>query len=173
MTLSNTDVLTYLEECLNKCYYVIEKPWNQTELAQEFIKYSIEVPRTLKQITKNFIYLSQLEPEIFPEQIEIDSEASKISDSIIAVAMRVMTHFERRGYNNEIVTIFHPKINEELGGDFAEALLEVLVARHRFQTAIDSKAFFYLTTLESLMAIPDFKVRFMKLPKTPFLPAPL
>ena len=60
-----------------------------------------------------------------------------------------------------------------MGGDFAEAFLEVLIARQRFQTIIDNKAFFYLTVLESIMTIPGFKLRFMKLSKMPFLPAPL
>ena len=87
--------------------------------------------------------------------------------------MRVMTHFEHRGFNMEIMKIFHPKINEDMGGDFPEAFIEVLIARHRFQTIIDGKAFFYLTVLESIMVIPDFKLRFMKLPKIPFMPASL
>ena len=72
----------------------------------------------LTQIIKNFIYLSQCEPEIFPDQIEKDHDANKMSDQTIAVAMRVMTHFEQRGFNLEILNIFFPKINEDLGGDF-------------------------------------------------------
>ena len=96
-----------------------------------------------------------------------------MSDQIIAIAMRLMTHFEQRGFNMEILNIFHPKVNEDLGGDFPEAFIEVLIARQRFQTIIDGKAFFYLTVLESIIGIPDFKLRFMKLPKMPFMPATL
>lgn len=33
------------------------------------------------QIVKNFVYLSITEPEIFPEQLEIDQAASKIPQS--------------------------------------------------------------------------------------------
>ena len=30
----NTDSLSYLEECLAKCEYILEKPWNQSKLCQ-------------------------------------------------------------------------------------------------------------------------------------------
>lgn len=73
----------------------------------------------------------------------------------------------------EILNIFYPRINDEIGGDFAEAFIEVLIARQRFQTILDSRAFFYLTVLDSLMTIPEFKATFLKLPKTPFLPVEL
>lgn len=101
----------------------------------------------LTQIIKNFIYLSQTEYEIFPYQLEIDAEANKVSDISIAIAMRLMTHFERRGFNMDLFNVFYPKLNEEHGGDFPTAFLEVLIARQRFQTIIDGKAIFYISTL--------------------------
>jgi hypothetical protein len=42
---------------------------------------------------------AQIEFEVFPNQLEIDPESKKIPDIGISVAMRIMTHFERRGFN--------------------------------------------------------------------------
>ena len=64
-----------------------------------------------------------------------------------AVAMNLLTHYERRGFNLEILEVLYPKINEDNEGNFAESFLEVLTARARFQTIIDSKSFFYLNIL--------------------------
>jgi len=77
--------------------------------------------------------------------------------------MRLMSFFERNGLNMEIFNVFFPKLDEENGGDFAQSFIEVLVARQRCQTIFDAKAFFYLNTLETLMAIPELKAKFMKL----------
>ncbi len=49
--------------------------------------------------------------------------------------------------------------------------MEVLISRERFQTISESKAFFYLTLLLDLLMIPEFKKRFFRLSKLPFLPA--
>jgi hypothetical protein len=38
-------------------------------------------------------------------------------------------------------------LSQESGGDFAEAFIEVLIARQRFQTILDAKAYFYINTL--------------------------
>lgn len=48
---------------------------------------------------KNYIYLSQVMPEMFPNQLQVDQESLKIENIEISIAMRLMTHFERRGLN--------------------------------------------------------------------------
>ena len=87
--------------------------------------------------------------------------------------MKLLSHFERRGFNIEILETIYPKINGDYEGDFAVSFLEALVARERFQTITDSKAFFYLTILESACSNTDIKKIFFKLPKMPFLPMPV
>jgi hypothetical protein len=54
---------------------------------------------------------AQIEFEVFPNQLEIDPESKKIPDIGISVAMRIMTHFERRGFNIELFDIFHPRLD--------------------------------------------------------------
>lgn len=73
----------------------------------------------------------------------------------------------------EIFNVFYPKLDEENGCDLAGSFLEVLIARQRFQTILDGKSMFYLSTLESLMQRPELKAKFMKMDKNPFLPAEL
>ncbi len=55
-------------------------------------------------------------------------------------------------------------------GSFTESLLSTLIARQRFQTIIDGKAFQYLTLLGELMSIPDFRASIFKMAKEPFIP---
>ncbi len=38
-------------------------------------------------------------PEMFPNQLQVDQESLKIENIEISIAMRLMTHFERRGLN--------------------------------------------------------------------------
>ena len=73
---------------------------------------------------------------------------------MIGLSMRLITHFERRGFNLDLLNIFYPKVNEDLGGNFAQSFVEVLIARQRFLTILDSKAFFYITCLENVLTIP-------------------
>lgn len=84
--------------------------------------------------------------------------------------MRMMSHFERRGFNPELIKIVHPKIQEEVQGDFAECFLEVLLARQRFQNILDSKAYFYQSLLVDLISIPEFKHKFMHLKNLKWIP---
>lgn len=84
--------------------------------------------------------------------------------------MRLITHFERRGYNTEILNIFYPKVNNDINGNFAQSFIEVLIARQRFLTILDSKAFFYITCLENVLTIPEFKEKFLSLNVTKFIP---
>lgn len=87
--------------------------------------------------------------------------------------MKVLSHFEKRGYNAELLNIIYPKIEQEVGGDFAETFLEVLCTRQRFQTILESRAFFYLTVLLDLVMIPEFKRKFISMKKLPFIPGPM
>lgn len=49
------NILEHLEDCWNRADVAIDKTWNSSHDAQEFIKYSLE-------IVKNFISLSLQEP---------------------------------------------------------------------------------------------------------------
>lgn len=84
--------------------------------------------------------------------------------------MKLLTHFERHGYNSELLNVIYPKIETELEGKFTEVFLEVLCTRQRFQTILESKAFFYLTILLDLLQIPQFKKQFFNMEKMPLLP---
>lgn len=81
-----------------------------------------------------------------------------------------MTHFERKGFNQLIIDAIYPKINHDLDTSFEECFLEVIIARARFQTILDSKIYFYLTVLQELLVIPEFKKKFFHLSKCPILP---
>ena len=57
-----------------------------------------------------------------------------------------------------------------MDGNFAQAFIEVLTARQRFLTIIDPKAFFYVTCLENVLAIPEFKEKFIYLNNIKYIP---
>ena len=59
-----------------------------------------------------------LEPDLFPEQLQLDPQAAKAPEGV-GMAMRLLTHFERRGFNLDMLNLFYPKIDEETGGNFA------------------------------------------------------
>jgi len=70
-------------------------------------------------------------------QIEPNADKAANSNSIIIIetveiCMKVMTHFERRGCNFNILEIFI----KEIGDDFYEEFLQVLLARQRFQNIL-------------------------------------
>jgi len=71
-----------------------------------------------------------------------------------------------------LLNVIYPRINNEaqLKIDFGEAFLEVMIARQRFQTVIDSKGFFYTNLLADLLAQSDFRVKFFQLQSNKFLP---
>ena len=66
------------------------------------------------QIIKNFINLSLQEPEIFPEQLQIESDIGQAPSSNTLnnqetneIARKLLTHFERKGMSElmlELVT---------------------------------------------------------------------
>ena len=41
--------------------------------------------------------------------------------------------------------------------------MHVLIARQRFVNILDHKAYFFLSTLENILNIPDFKLKFISL----------
>lgn len=63
-----------MAECLARCNYQRDKPWNQTPEVQSFINYSVEIIR-------NFMYLAATDTDIFADQHVIDPEAEKSPDS--------------------------------------------------------------------------------------------
>ena len=48
---------------------------------------------------------------------------------LLSVSMKLLSHFERRGFNMETLETIYPKINGDYEGDFAVNFLEALVAR--------------------------------------------
>ena len=68
----------------------------------------------------------------------------------------------------EILEIIVSKVDVE--GDFIGSFFEVLLARERFKTILDPKAFLYINILEALVSNPEFKIKFFHLPNSPFLP---
>jgi hypothetical protein len=111
---------------------------------------------SLTQILRNFTFLTVAEPEIFPEQLVIDKDAQK-ADKILGIAMTLLTHFERRGFSLDLLSSIGPRVEQDLGGGFPSAILEVLLARQRFQTIQDGKAFFYLGVLLELAGEPEYR----------------
>jgi hypothetical protein len=73
----------------------------------------------------------------------------------------------------DLFNVFHTKLDEENGENFGEAFLEVLIARQRFQTIVEGKAYFYVNLLQTLMTNPELKAKFMRMKRAPFLPAKL
>lgn len=55
--------------------------------------------------------------------------------------MKVLTHIEHRGYSEPLFKL----VAESIGPEFYDEFLQVLLARQRFQTILDPKAFTYLT----------------------------
>jgi ubiquitin conjugation factor E4 B len=86
--------------------------------------------------------------------------------------MRLMTYFEQHGFDYEVYAAVYPRIaaEEPKGATFLENFTEVLLARHRFQTIVDSKAFFYVTLLQNMLTMEEFRRQFVSLPRSPFIP---
>ena len=87
--------------------------------------------------------LSLENPELFPDQKDIDPKAVQANNKIVEIAMKVLTHIEQRGYNEEMIRV----IAEGIGRQFYDELLLALLARQRFQTILDSKSLTYLSLL--------------------------
>ena len=64
--------------------------------------------------------------------------------------MKVLSHIERRGYNDQLIKV----IADGIGADFFDELLQVLLARQRFLTVLDPKAFTYLSLFMNLLSEP-------------------
>lgn len=69
----------------------------------------------------------------------IEPQAQKVADSntifiseTLAIAMIVLTHFERKGFNPDLLSIVIGGVGDEFYSEF----LQVLLARQRFQTIL-------------------------------------
>ena len=74
--------------------------------------------------------------------------------------MRLVTHFERNGFNPNLLEVVMEGLEE---ARFSEEMLNVLLARQRFQSIIEPKSFFYLSLLCDLLSNPEFRGIFMKM----------
>ena len=74
--------------------------------------------------------------------------------------MRLVTHFERCGFNPNLLEVVMEGLEETR---FSEEMLNVLLARQRFQSIIEPKSFFYLSLLCDLLSNPEFRGIFMRM----------
>ena len=101
-----TETLAYLEQAWAKAESSMDKPWNNTPESKQFIETSIET-------IKNFILLTLNEPEFFPEQVTIDPNVSIASNKTQEIAMKVLSHIERRGYNDQLIKVIADGVGVE------------------------------------------------------------
>ena len=71
--------------------------------------------------------------------------------------MKVLSHIERRGYNDQLIKV----IADGVGVEFFDELLQVLLARQRFLTILDPKAFTYLSLFMNLLSEQTIRDKFM------------
>lgn len=71
--------------------------------------------------------------------------------------MKALSHIERRGYNDQLIRV----IADGIGSDFYDELLQVLLARQRFSTILDPKAFTYLSLFMNLLSETEIREKFM------------
>jgi hypothetical protein len=73
--------------------------------------------------------------------------------------MKVLTHIEQRGYNDDLMRV----IAEGIGRQFYDELLQALLTRQRFQTILESKSLTYLSLFIELLGENDIRQRFIQL----------
>jgi hypothetical protein len=73
--------------------------------------------------------------------------------------MKVLTHIEHRGFNEQLFRI----VADGIGPEFYDEFLQVLLARQRFQTILDQKSFLYLSLFVDLLGEGDIRERFIRI----------